>query len=586
MKFMSTDLRSLRHTAEHILHTAMQNLYPSLKKAMGPATDDGFYFDFDLAEKISEADFPKIEAEMAKLIKANLPITQEFVEPSRAKEIFKDNLYKLEWLDEIEKRGEKVSLYKIGSVDTDLCSGPHATSTGEVKAFKLLSVAGAYWHGNEKNKMLTRVYGTAFASQKELDEYLTHQEELKKRDHRRIGKELDLFYFSELVGSGLPMFTPRGNIIRRELEGFVQSLQEPLGYTRVLIPHLAKTALYERSGHWAKYKDNMFQLTSDDQIKFALKPMNCPHHIELFDRKQFSYRDLPQRYSEVTACYRQEKAGELLGLSRVYMLTQDDAHNFCTEEQAIDEALNVYKIIKDFYAAFEFGVGMKVRLSLRDPAHPEKYLGDDSVWKKSEDMMREVAKRASLEVYEGIGEAAFYAPKLDFMAYDSLNREWQLATIQLDLNFSERFDLKYVDKDGELKRPVIIHRAILGSVERFMSILIEHYAGAFPVWLSPVQVVVVPITDRHLEYAQKVAGELKGTNIRVEVDERSGTMQAKLRDAQLQKVPYMLVIGDKEASAGTVAVRLRTGENKGAVALQEFITRVKDLILTKSLNLW
>ncbi len=575
-------LEHLRHSCAHLLAAAVVDLWPKAKLTLGPAIEEGFYYDIDFGDtKISEDDFPKIEKTMHAIVKDWKGFEKHEVSKDEALKEFRGNEYKKELIEEHSKDDGQLTVYESGSF-RDLCRGGHVDKPSEdIKHFKLLSVAGAYWRGNEKNKMLTRIYGTVFPTQKELDDYLTTQEEAKKRDHRKLGKELDLFYFSDLVGPGLPLFTPKGTIIRRELENFVQSLQEPFGYTRVLIPHLAKIELYQKSGHWAKYKENMFQITSDDDIKFAMKPMNCPHHIELFSRKQFSYRDLPQRYSEVTAVYRQEKAGELLGLSRVYMLTQDDAHVFCTEEQAVEESLNIYKIIKDFYAAFDFGVGMKVRLSLRDPEKPEKYLGNDSIWKKSESMMRQVAEKAGLEIYEGIGEAAFYAPKLDFMAYDSLGREWQLATIQLDLNFADRFDLKYTDKDGSLKRPVIVHRAILGSVERFMSILIEHYAGNFPTWLTPVQVKVLPITEKHLDYANKVAEALKKENIRVEVDDRNERLQAKIRDAQLEKIAYMFVVGDKEKEADSVAVRKRDGTDMGAIKLAEIIQRLKKEIEEK-----
>ncbi len=575
-------LEHLRHSCAHLLAAAVMDLWPKAKLTLGPAIDEGFYYDIDFGDtKISEDDFSKIEATMHAIVKDWKGFEKYEVSKDEALKEFKDNEYKEELIEEHSKDDGQLTVYGSGSF-RDLCRGGHVDKPSEdLKHFKLLSVAGAYWRGSEKNKMLTRIYGTVFPTQKELDEYITMQEEAKKRDHRKLGKELDLFYFSDLVGPGLPLFTPKGATIRRELENFVQSLQEPFGYTRVLIPHLAKIELYQKSGHWAKYKENMFQITSDDDIKFAMKPMNCPHHIELFSRKQFSYRDLPQRYSEVTAVYRQEKAGELLGLSRVYMLTQDDAHVFCTEEQAIEESLNIYKIIKDFYAAFDFGVGMKVRLSLRDPEKPEKYLGDDSIWKKSESMMRKVAEKAGLEIYEGVGEAAFYAPKLDFMAYDSLGREWQLATIQLDLNFADRFDLKYTDKDGSLKRPVIIHRAILGSVERFMSILIEHYAGNFPTWLTPVQVKVLPITEKHLDYARTVLTSLKNEGIRAELDDRNERLQAKIRDAQLEKVAYMFIVGDKEMEAKAVAVRKRDGTDLGPKNLEAFIKTLKKEIEEK-----
>ena len=404
-------------------------------------------------------------------------------------------------------------------------------------------------------------------------------------DHRKIGKDLDLFVFSDLVGSGLPLFTPKGTIIREELERFVRSLQEKYGYQPVLIPHLGKKELYEISGHLAKFKDKMFHVLNDDKEKWIIKPMNCPHHIQIYASRPRSYRELPQRYAEVTAVYRNEKPGELLGLTRVYMLTQDDAHVFCTEEQCIEESLKILEIIRDFYSAFGMDTNQKVRMSIRDPQHPEKYLGDDKLWEKSESIMRKVAKKANLDVYDGVGEAAFYAPKLDFMAYDSLGREWQLATIQFDFNFPERFDLNYIDKGGKQKRPVMIHRAILGSIERFISILLEHFAGAFPVWLSPVQVVVLPITDKNLEYAQEIVSKLRVNGLRVELDDRNETLQAKIRDAQIQKIPYMLILGDKEEKSESVSVRLRTEEDLGQLTLANFVKRVKNKIEGKNLDL-
>lgn len=575
-------LTNLRHSCAHLLAKTVLEMYPGSHNAIGPSIENGFYQDFDMGTHvISDADLPKIEERMRQILPSWTHFEFNEVTLDEARKLFSHNPYKIELLEEFATDGKKLLTNNPGNF-LDLCKMGHIENPSqEMQHFKLLSVAGAYWRGNEKNKMLTRIYGTCWPTQKELDDYLNMLEESRKRDHRKLGKELDLFYFSDLVGPGLPLFTPKGTIIRRELEAFVQSLQEPFGYTRVLIPHLAKIELYQKSGHWLKYKENMFQITSDDGVKFAMKPMNCPHHIELFSRKQFSYRELPQRYSEVTAVYRQEKAGELLGLSRVYMLTQDDAHVFCTEEQAVQESLNVYKIIKDFYAVFDFGVGMKVRLSLRDPNKPEKYLGNDTIWKKSEDMMREVAKQAGLEVYEGVGEAAFYAPKLDFMAYDSLGREWQLATIQLDLNFADRFDLKYADKDGMLKRPVIIHRAILGSVERFMSILIEHYAGAFPLWLAPIQVVILPISDKFVQYAQSVLDSLKSANIRAELNDKNEPLNARIRDAEMQKIPYILVVGDKEVESGSVSIRHRGQKESFVQKLQEFTNQLKADIINR-----
>lgn len=570
-------LNNLRHSAAHLLAHAVKLLYPGALNAIGPAIENGFYQDFDMGKhKISEEDLPKIEAKMREILPAWQKFTFNEVTLAEAKRLFKDNKYKVEMATEFAKEGKKLQINDPGDF-LDLCKMGHVDNPSkELQNFKLLKIAGAYWRGNEQNKMLTRIYGTAWPTQEELDKYLQQLNESEKRDHRKLGVELDLFAFSDLVGPGLPLFTPKGTLIRKELENFVKSLQEPLGYQQVLIPHLAKVDLYKTSGHWFKFRENMFSFVGDDlEEKFALKPMNCPHHIELFKSRQRSYRDLPQRYAEVTACYRNEKVGELLGLSRVYMLTQDDAHVFCTEEQAIEECLKVYSIVKNFYAAFDFGMSLKVRMSLRDPQRQEKYLGDKQIWDKAEQLMRQVASEAGLEVYDGVGEAAFYGPKLDFMAFDSLGRQWQLATIQLDFNFPERFDLVYIDKDGQQKRPVIIHRAILGSVERFMSILIEHYAGAFPTWLSPTQAIILPIADRHLEYASVVNDELINLSVRSEVDSRSETLNSKIRDAQIQKIPYMIIVGDKEVEAKKTSVRSRDRGDLGQMDLKKFIDNIK-----------
>ena len=579
-------LDKLRHSCAHLVAAAVLDLWPKALPTIGPSIEDGFYYDFDFGDfKISESVFPKIEKRMREIVSKWEKFTRIDVSIHDVKIRFKSNLYKIELAEDFDKKGEKLTLYKSGDF-VDFCRGGHIENPKEeLKYFKLLSVAGAYWRGSEKNPMLTRIYGTAFPTQKELINYLNQLEEAKKRDHRKLGKELDLFTFSPLVGPGLPLFTPKGTIIRRELENFVRSLQEPLGYQPVTIPHLTKTELYKVSGHWDKYGESMFKFIADEPSEdFAIKPMNCPHHTQIYAAKPRSWRDLPQRYSEVTAVYRNEKAGELLGLTRVYMLTQDDAHVFCTEDQAIEECLKVYSIIRDFYKAFDFAVSMRVRMSLSDPLHPEKYLGDRSLWEKSESMMRKVAEKANLEVFDGIGEAAFYAPKLDFLAKDSLGREWQLATLQLDFNFPERFELEYVDKNGFKKRPVMIHRAILGSTERFMSILIEHFAGAFPVWLSPVQVKVLPITERNIKYGKEVFERLKDEGIRAEIDDRNETLQAKIRDAQLEKVPYMLIVGSKEEKFGNVAVRLRSGDDLGELSLKTFLSRIQEKIDSKALD--
>ncbi len=575
-------LWALRHTAEHVLHTAMQNLYPKLKKAMGPATSDGFYFDFDLEEKVSEEEFPKIEKEMQKLIDLNLPMIQEDVSIDKAKDLFRGNPYKLDWIEDIKKRGEKVSIYKMGSVDVDLCSGPHVAATGDVKAFKLLSVAGAYWHGDEKNKMLTRIYGTVFPTIKELNEYLTLQEEAKKRDHRKLGRELDLFTFSDLVGSGLPLYTPKGALIRRLVNDYVEDVQSKKGFTQVWTPQIAKADLFKVSGHYDKYKDSMFKVTSSySEEEFYLKPMNCPQHTQIYASKPRSYKDLPLRITDFAMLYRDEKPGELSGLARVRAFSQDDCHVFCREDQVDEEVDLALSMTKEIMKTF--GLTYKYRLSTRDSSHPEKYIGDPKLWSKTEKWAEKIMKRNKIEYYDGPGEAAFYAPKMDLIAKDSLGREWQLSTIQIDYFLPERFKLTYIDSDGKEKRPVMIHRAIVGSPERFMMILIEHFAGNFPIWLTPTQVKVLPITERNLDYAGRIAKILKDNNIRVEVNERNETLGTKIRNAQNEKVFYMLIIGDKEEKKGGVSKRDRSGKDYGVLPLEKFVEETKKEIEEKTI---
>lgn len=577
-------LWALRHTAEHVLHTAMQNLYPKLKKAIGPATDEGFYFDFDLSEKISELDFPKIEKEMKRLIDADLPVVQEYITIKEARQYFSGNPYKLEWVDLIEQRGEKVSIYKIGGEDKDLCSGPHVSSTGEVKAFKLLSMAGAYWHGDEKNRMLTRIYGTAYPTPEELDKYLNFLEESKKRDHKKLGVDLDLFTFSELVGAGLPLWTPKGMILRDQLDNFVWALRREKGYQKVEIPHITKKELYEKSGHWEKFKDELFKINTREGHVFVMKPMNCPHHTQIYAHLKRSYRDLPQCYANTTMVYRDEQTGELSGLSRVRCITQDDAHVFCRHSQVREEILKIWDIVDRFYAAA--GFELNLRISLHDPEHQEKYLGSSESWQNAEDTLREIAKSKKADYFEAPGEAAFYGPKLDFIGKDSLGRDWQLATIQLDMNLPERFDLSCANEEGRDERIVMIHAAIMGSIERYLSILIEHFAGAFPVWLCPTQIKVIPISDKFLDYATSININLQNQQMRTELDDRNEKLGAKIRDAQLQKIPYMVIVGQKELDDGKIAVRIRGGRDLGQMGIGEFTAKAGEIILAKSLNLW
>ena len=574
------DIEHLRHSLAHLLGATVLELYPSSKLAIGPAINDGFYYDIDVTGVISDNDLPKIEKKMRETLKTWKAFEGHEISPVEAKELFHDNPYKKEIIDELSEKGEKITLYTSGNF-TDLCRGGHIENIKDIdpKAFKLSRVAGAYWRGNEKNPQLTRIYGLAFKTKKELDEHLTMLEEAKKRDHKKLGVELDLFTFSELVGSGLPLWTPKGTVLRNLLDDFVWELRKKYEYTQVDIPHLAKKDLYEKSGHWEKFKDELFKVTTREGHLFVMKPMNCPHHIEIYSRKQWSYRELPQRYASTTKCYRDEQTGELSGLARVRAFTQDDAHVFCRISQAKDEVEKIWKIVHEFYGAFN--LKLKLRLSLRDPSHPEKYLGDKSLWNKAEDTLREIAGNNKTEFFEAPGEAAFYAPKLDFMATDSMGRKWQIATIQIDVSMPESFDLVCVNEKGEKERIIMIHAAIMGSIERFLSVLIEHYAGAFPVWLSPVQAIILPISDNQNEWAEKVYEELKAKDIRTEINKNNETLGKKIREAEIQKIPYLLVIGDKEVEAKSVAVRKRSEGDIGQTKIEEFIKKIKEEIETK-----
>ncbi|MEI6659986.1 MAG: threonine--tRNA ligase, partial [bacterium] len=466
----------------------------------------------------------------------------------------------------------------------DLCKGGHSESPSKDIApdsFKLDRVAGAYWRGDEKNKMLTRIYGLAFESKKDLEGYIVQLEEAKKRDHKKLGKELDLFTFSDLVGPGLPLFTPKGTLVRDLLDGFVWELRKKAGYDRVDIPHITKKELYETSGHWDKYKDDLFKVNTREGHVFAMKPMNCPHHTQIYDRKQWSYKELPQRYASTTKVYRDEQSGELSGLSRVLSITQDDAHVFCRISDSKEEIQKIWDIVHTFYGAL--GFSLKLRLSLRDPEDLGKYLGDKNNWDKAENVLREVASENNTEYYEGLGEAAFYAPKLDFMANDSIGREWQVATIQLDVNMPERFDLFCINEKGEKERIVMIHAAIMGSIERCLSTVIEHFAGAFPVWLSPVQVVIAPISEKQGEYAKGIYAKLKDMDIRVELDDSNESLGKRIRNAKTSKVPYVVVIGDKEKDAGTITVEGRTEKLEG-ISPEALIEKLQKEIKEKTLN--
>ncbi|MFO0574794.1 MAG: threonine--tRNA ligase [Polyangia bacterium] len=597
-------LDRMRHSCAHLLAAAVQSIWPEARFGVGPAIKHGFYYDIELPVPVGPAELTRIENKMRELakkklgfVRRELPIEEAIAEMDK-----RGQRYKVELLTLLKEKGSTavahetgddsvvdggegggaptISFYQTGDF-VDLCRGPHVESTSQIGAFKLTTVAGAYWRGDERNPQLQRIYGLCFATKEDLERHIQLLEEAKRRDHRRLGVELDLFTFSDLVGPGLPLFTPKGALVRRLLEDFVQSLQEPLGYQRVTIPHITKNDLYKTSGHWDKFQEDLFHVRGKSGEEFCIKPMNCPHHTQIYACRQRSYRDLPLRFSEVTSVYRDELPGALQGLSRVRMITQDDAHVFCTPDQVQEEALRIYKIIDEFYRPF--GMSLSIRLSKWDPEHPEKYLGTAEMWESAQEQLRNVLKKKGVAFVEESGEAAFYGPKIDFTARDALERSWQLATIQLDFNLPERFNLEYIAESGQRVRPVMLHRAVLGSVERFMSVLIEHYAGAFPTWLAPVQAMVVPIADRHNEYAHKLCEKLRsvqlknalGGGIRAEVDESRESMQKKIRNAQLQKIPYMLVVGDREAAEGAAAVRLRSGVDLRALSVDAIIDRIR-----------
>jgi threonyl-tRNA synthetase len=589
-------LDSLRHSTSHLLAAAVLEIYPDAKLAIGPSIENGFYYDIDFGDfKISEEDFPKIEDKMKELIPSWDSFNKLEFDGDEAKKQYKTNPYKEELIEEFSEKGKKKvgfyesvgskSSYFNGKTYRDLCKGGHTDNPSkEIKYFKLLSVAGAYWRGDEKNKMLTRIYGTVFPTQKELDEYLNQLEEAKKRDHRKLGKELDLFTFSDLVGSGMPLYTPKGALIRRLLNNFIEEEQTKLGYTQVWTPQIAKGELFKISGHYDKYKDDMFTVHSHySKEEFFLKPMNCPQHTQIYASKARSYKDLPLRYSDFAMLYRDEKPGELNGLARVRSFSQDDCHIFCREDQVdeeIDKALSMTKQVMNI-----FGFQYRYRLSTRDPNDYSKYLGDMKTWDKVEKWSVEIMKRNKIDYFDGPGEAAFYAPKMDLMATDALGREWQLSTIQIDFVMPERFGLEYTNDEGQKSRPVMIHRAVLGSSERVLMILIEHFAGAFPVWLAPVQVKILPITDRNLTYSKGILEQMKKHGIRAEMDDRSETLGSKIRDANSEKLPYMIITGDKEESAKKIAVRERGGHDLGQIDLDKFIKKLEDEVNNKLISL-
>ena len=571
------NIDKIRHSLAHLLANVVKGKHPDAKLGIGPVVENGFYYDIEFTgeHKPSVDCLPKLEKMIKELIAQDIEFEKKEIGVDEAREIFKDEPYKLELIKELEEEGEKISIYQSGSL-IDLCAGPHVKSTKEINpdAFKLTKIAGAYWRGNEENQMLTRIYGIAFETEKELTNYLELMEEAEKRDHRKLGKELDLFTFSNLVGTGLPMFTPKGTIIRTELQNTLFEISKKYNMMPVTIPHIAKRKLYETSGHADKFSDELIKVISHYD-EFVMKPVNCPHHTQIYNSKPRSYKDLPLGYMESTMMYRDEKPGELGGLTRVRSITVDDGHIFCTTDQIKDEAKNIAKTIEEFYKKLGMFGDHWVSLSVRDSKDLGNYIGEPKDWDKAEQMLQEISDDLKLNAKRVEGEAAIYGPKLDYMFKDALGRETQLATIQLDFAMPKRFELTYTDKDGKDKTPVMIHRAILGSYERFMAILIEHFAGEFPLWLSPVQAIIIPVSEKFNDYGNKVLSELKENNIRVEIDTSDETLGKRIRSAELQKVPYVLVVGEKEMNANSVAVRSREDGDQGAIPLKDFVEKIK-----------
>ncbi|HVU06800.1 MAG TPA: threonine--tRNA ligase [Candidatus Paceibacterota bacterium] len=567
---------NIRHSFAHLLAAAVGELYPGVKNTIGPAIENGFYYDFEFpagkdgkSGAPSDKEFKDIEKRMRKILPSWKSFEGKEVSEAEAREIFKDNPYKLELISDIAAKGEKITLYTSGKF-TDLCRGGHADPKDmHDDAFKIERIAGAYWRGDEKNAMLTRIYGLAFASKAELDAYVAQQEEAKKRDHKKLGPELDLFTFSDLVGAGLPLWTPRGTMLRHLLDGYVWSLRSMRGYEKVEIPHITKKDLYITSGHWEKYQNDLFKITTREGHEFAMKPMNCPHHTQIYARRLWSYKDLPQRYANTTTCYRDEQTGELSGLSRTRAFAQDDAHVFCRMADVKSEFLKIWDIINEFYPTF--GFKLEARLSFHDPKQPEKYLGNKKRWETAEALLREIVDEKGVKALDGIGEAAFYGPKIDFMANDAIGRRWQVATIQLDMNMPERFDLSCVNEKGERERIVMIHAAIMGSLERFMSILIEHTGGNFPLWLAPTQVKIVPVRESNNARAAEVGVLLKRAGIRVDIDASDAGFGKKVREAKDMKIPYTVIIGDKDMEKGVVTLESRDKGKVGEMKAEEAV---------------
>lgn len=567
------------HTSAHLLASAVLELYPNAKFGIGPAIENGFYYDIDFGEQVlSSEDFPKIEAKMAEIAKKGIPLVRKEVSKADALKWFeaKGETYKVELINDLEDG--TITFYESGNF-IDLCRGPHLVDFSPIKAIKVLSLAGAYWRGDEKRKQLTRLYAITFPKKKELDEYLALLEEAKKRDHRKLGKELELFTFSQNVGQGLPLWLPKGTELRLRLEAFLRKVQKKYGYQQVITPHIGDVNLYKTSGHYQKYGQDSFRTitTPFEGEEYMLKPMNCPHHVEIYKAKPHSYKDLPVRLAEFGTVYRYEQSGELHGLTRVRSFTQDDAHIFCTPEQLKDEFCKVIDIVLYIFKTLKFD-NFTAQISLRDPANKEKYIGDDDVWEKAEKAIVEASAERGLKTISEIGEAAFYGPKLDFMVKDVIGRKWQLGTIQVDYNLPERFQLEYTGADNKKHRPIMIHRAPFGSMERFVAVLIEHTAGKFPLWLTPEQFIILPISEKYEDYARQVLAKLESMDLRGSIDNRNEKTGKKIRDAEIAKIPFMLIVGEKEEASNMVSVRKHTEGDLGSMETEKFAELVNNMV--------
>lgn len=587
-KYEDSELFKIRHSCEHVFAQAVTELFPGeVDLAVAHINEDGFANDAKWSREVSEEDFARIEKKMQEIIDADLPIRKEEVSYEKAKEMLQGRRFKLEWLEEHSANDKTISIYWTGDKYLDLCKGPHVESTGKIGAFKLLSISGAYWRGDENNEMLTRVYGTAFASKEELEKFLVMQEDAKERDHRKINEVMDIFTFSDLVGRGLVMFTPNGTLVKNLLREHLLKICQSQGALEVNIPHMARIELYEKSGHAKKFKDELFYVKGHYDNEYVLKPVNCPHHTQIYASRPRSYKDLPIAYVESTQQHRDEKPGAMSGLNRTSSFEVDDGHTFCRPDQIKDEAIKIIKIIEEFYKAFGMWGDHWVSLSFKDPNEPEKYIGNEEDWAIAQNMLSEINDELNLNGEINIGEAALYGPKIDFMLKDALGNDRQLGTVQIDFAMPKNFELEYVDQDGSKKTPVMLHRAILGSYQRFISYLMESMKGAFPVWLHPEQVAIIPVSDKFMDYAEKVKAQLQEQvqGARVKIFGESERMQKRIRDAQVMKIPYMLIVGGKEEEANSVSVRLRTEEDLGAMDLDKFIERLKEKIDSKALDL-